>query len=135
MDETLEIHVDIGEDWVGQLFWLDEYGDAIPATDPVLLDVKDGNGQIVFRFATGANPATDPAIVVAGYTGFFQMSIPSAWTVKLVPGRYVFDLWAAVADSAAPFAHQQQKVCEGVVVAHSRVTRLETVDIVQLEAP
>lgn len=135
MNDTLELHVDIGEDWVAQIFWSDEYNDPITAAEPILADVKDANGQIAIRFVSASDPQTEPHIQSSGFSGFFQLSIPKEWTVKLVPGRYLFDLFSGVADSSPPFQDQQQKVCEGFLVAHSRTTVLESVNLIQDVAP
>lgn len=123
--ELLEIEIAIGEDFACQIFWTSEYGDPIPVTDPVLMDVKDANGQIALRFSSVADPDTQARIVIAGYVGFFQLTCPRAITQTLIPGKYVFDLFAAVTDSSSPFDRQVQQVVSGYVLATPRVTVLE----------
>jgi hypothetical protein len=129
MADELVLSMVAGEDYSAQLFWTDEYGGPIPVTDPVLLDVKDANGQLALRFTntdvTGLDPAANPSLVISGYVGYFQITCPSAITRTLVPGRYQFDLFAAIADSAPPFDHQIRQVLSGWVDIASRVTQVE----------
>ena len=124
--EQLEIEVVIGEDFAAQIFWTSEYGDPIPIIDPVLLDVKDANGQIALRFSSVSDPDTSARIDIAGYVGFFQLTAPRALTSTLIPGRYAFDLFCGVADSSTPFHRQIQQVVSGYLNALPRVTVLET---------
>lgn len=124
--DVAEIECPIGGDFAAQVFWTDEYGDPVPVADPVLMDVKDANGQIALRFASvGVDPAHAAFIETTGYVGFFQMTAPAEVTRTLVPGRYAFDLWAAVADSSGPFANQLVPVMSGWFVALPRVTVVE----------
>jgi len=126
-NEILEIEIVIGEDFAAQIFWTSEYGEPIPVSDPVLMDVKDANGQIALRFNSVTAPETTARIDVAGYVGFFQLTAPREVTATLVPGRYAFDLFAAVADGNGPFANRQVKrVVDGYVLAVPRVTIMET---------
>lgn len=113
-----------GEDVAYQFFWTDEYGEPTPIVEPVLMDVKDANGQIALRFATTNDPETQAYVAVGGPNGFFQFTAPSALTRLLVPGQYEFDLFAAVADSST-FPAQLQKVLDGWVVVNKRTTRIE----------
>lgn len=123
-DTQVELACVIGEDASWQLFWTDEYGDPVPIADPVLADVKDANGQIAARFATTNDPLTQAYVAVGGPNGFFQLTMPAAMTRLLAPGRYVFDLFAAVADSTT-FNHQLRQVVSGWMVASMRVTKIE----------
>lgn len=113
-----------GEDVAWQMFWTDEYGEPVPIAEPALMDVKDANGQIALRFATNTDPTIQAYIAISGPSGFFQFTAPSALTRQLVPGRYEFDLFAAVADSAI-FAAQLQQVISGFVVVGQRRTKIE----------
>src|SRR5882762_8563029 len=124
-DDILEIEVVVGEDFAAQIFWTSEYGDPIPVSDPLLMDVKDANGQIALRFSSVTDPLTTPVIQAAGYVGFFQLTAPAHTTRTLVPGKYVFDLFATVSDSSAPFPQQLKQVVSGYVVAIGRTTIIE----------
>lgn len=115
----------VGEDFACQLFWTDEYSEPVPITDPVLADVKDANGQIAIRFATTSDPATQAYVSVGGPNGFLQLTCPKEITRLLIPGRYVFDLFATVADATGPFDRQLQQVVSGWVIASPRVTQIE----------
>ena len=119
-----ELELVIGEDASWQIFWTDEYGEPVPIADPVLCDVKDANGQIALRFATTTDPETQAYIAVGGPNGFMQLSAPSELTRLLAPGRYVFDLFASVADSTT-FQRQLRRVFGGFLIAIHRVTRIE----------
>jgi hypothetical protein len=126
--EKVQLELTVGEDAAWQIFWSDDYGDPVPVADPVLADVKDANGQIVMRFSDNVadtDQPNNPYIAVNGPAGFFQLTAPKSWTALLLPGRYLFDLFATVADSAAPFSRQMQQVCSGWLVALPRVTRIE----------
>jgi hypothetical protein len=123
--DAVEIELTVGEDFAAQIFWTDEYGDPVPVAEPALLDVKDANGQIAMRFATTSDAATQPKLVISGFIGFFQLTAPSVVTRTLTPGKYLFDLFAAVADSAPPFSSQQRQVISGWFVALPRVTQIE----------
>lgn len=125
-DDILEIEIVVGEDFAAQIFWTSEYGDPIPVSDPLLMDVKDANGQIALRFSSVTDPLTTPAIAPAGYVGFFQLTAPAHVTRTLVPGKYLFDLFATVADSSNPFPNQLQQVVSGFVTALPRVTIIES---------
>jgi hypothetical protein len=125
--DILVIEMDQGEDFVGQLFWSSEYNQPIPVTDPVLMDVKDSNGQIAMRFSDTTDPTTDPHIEISGYVGYFQISCPASFTRLLVPGRYAFDLFASVANSAPPFAAQLKKVVDGFVDISARTSHVEDI--------
>lgn len=127
--DVAEIECPIGGDFAAQVFWTDEYGDPVPVTEPILLDVKDANGQIAMRFSTDGDPASAPTISYASSAGFFQLTAPNSVTATLVPGRYVFDLFAAVADSASPFQRQVQQVVGGVLSALPRITKLEAAPV------
>lgn len=125
-ETVLQLECAQGEDVAWQIFWADEYNEPVPIVDPVLCDVKDANGQIALRFASvGVDPAHAAFIETTGYVGFFQMTAPAEVTRTLVPGRYAFDLWAAVADSSGPFANQLVPVMSGWFVALPRVTVVE----------
>lgn len=116
----------VGEDIAYQFFWTNDIGDSNPITAPVLADVRDANGQIAIRFATNNDPATGAFAGVQGANGFIQLTCPSAITKLLLPGRYAFDLWAAVADSdAAYFPAQLQQVVSGWLEVGPRVTKIE----------
>lgn len=123
-DDVPELELVIGEDASWQLFWTDEYGEPVPISDPVLCDVKDANGQIALRFATTTDPETQAYIAVGGPNGFMQLTAPAELTRLLAPGRYVFDLFASVADSTT-FPRQLRRVIGGYLIAVARVTRIE----------
>lgn len=123
--DVLEIEIVIGEDFAAQIFWTSEYGDPIPVSDPVLMDVKDANGQIAMRFNSVLDAEDSPRIDITGYIGFFQLTAPRSVTSTLIPGKYRFDLFAAVAEPAQPFPFQVQQVVSGYVIATPRVTILE----------
>lgn len=122
---VLQLECAQGEDAVWQFFWQDEYGEPVPVSNPILMDVKDANGQIAMRFATNADLATQAAIELSSSNGFIQITAPASVTATLVPGRYLWDMFASVADSAAPFQNQLQQVVSGWLVVDSRVTRIE----------
>jgi hypothetical protein len=126
--DKVQLELAVGEDASWQIFWTDEYGDPVPIADPVLADVKDANGQIVMRFSDNVaveDQATQPYIAMNGAIGFFQLTAPKEVTQKLLPGRYLFDLFASVADSGGPFDRQLQQVCNGWLVVGPRVTQME----------
>lgn len=127
-DTQVEITMVQAEDFAVQIFWTDDYNDPIPISDPVLMDVKDGNGQIAMRFLGSGDETTGPRAYINGPAGFIQLTAPKATTAKLRPGRYLFDLWASVADSAAPFDRQAQQVVSGFLLVESRVSKTEDVN-------
>jgi hypothetical protein len=123
----VELIMAVGEDCAWQIFWTDEDDEPIPIADPVLADVKDANGQLVIRFSSQNDPVEDAYIEYSGFIGFFQLTVPRSRTQLLLPGRYSFDLFAAVADSSGPFSNdrQVQQVVTGWFVANRRRTKLE----------
>jgi hypothetical protein len=64
-------------------------------------------------------------VEVSGSIGFFQLTAPAAVTRLLAPGRYAFDLFAAVADPVGPFDTQVRQVIGGSLIALPRVTQIE----------
>lgn len=127
-----EVQLEIvrGEDFACQIWWTDEYGDPVPVTEPVLMDVKDADGQVVMRFTTSSNALTEPHVTVSGGSGgFFQLTVPSDVTSALIPGVYLTDLFAAVSDSAPPFLAQRQRVFKGTVLVESRQSDVNDPDI------
>lgn len=129
MSDQLIIEIDQGEDFSGAIFWSSAYNAPFPITDPVLLDVKDANGQIAMRFTDSTDATTDPHIEIAGTTGYFQITCPAAYTRLVVPGTYAFDLWATVADAGPPFDTngQLKKVIDGWVQVNPRTSRVEDI--------
>lgn len=137
-DQDVQIEMVQGEDFAAQIFWTSEYNDPIPIADPVLMDVKDGVGQIALRFDSSTDPTLAAHLSYNSQIGFFQLTAPAAATRLLIPGRYLFDLWAAVADSASPFDRQARLVFGGSLVVGSRTTKLELAPNIldaQVEAP
>ena len=126
MADVLELSFAQGEDVSWQGFWTDEYDEAIPVTDPVLMDVKDANSQLVARFSTANDPATQCAIQVSGGVGFFQITMPKEISRKFPPGGYTWDLFACVADSAEPFPAQATRVTGGIMTCEKRTTQVES---------
>lgn len=124
-DELVQLECTVGEDAAWQIFWVDEYGDPVPITEPVLADVKDATGQIAIRFSTNADPATQAKITLSAATGFIQLTAPAEVTRTLVPGKYLFDLFGSVADSAPPFDRQLKQIVKGYLAAGQRVTKIE----------
>lgn len=125
MDQIVELHTTVGEDYSCQMFWTDDYGEPYPITDPVLLDVRDANHQIALRFATTNDPASAPVATYNGPNGFFQFTAPSACTILLQPGRYVFDLFATVVTDDPAIPNQIRKVVGGDFVVDPRHTKIE----------
>jgi hypothetical protein len=123
--DLLELTFKQGEDVTWQLFWTDEYDEPIPVTEPVLMDVKDVNGQIVARFSTNNDPVTQAAIAVSGGVGYFQLTMPKELSRKFPPGGFYWDLFACVADSAEPFPAQAAAVTGGIMTCERRVTQVE----------
>ena len=124
-DVDVELQLAAGEDAAWQIFWTDEYGEPTPISDPVLMDVKDANGQIALRFSTTNDPSAQAYASVGGPNGFIQLTVPSELTRQLIPGAYRFDLFASVADSAPPFDRQLKQILDGWMVVGSRVTKIE----------
>jgi hypothetical protein len=122
---VLQLECTQGEDVAWQIFWADEYNRPVPITDPVLCDVKDANGQIALRFSSNGTPETQATITLSAANGFMQLTAPAALMRTLVPGRYEFDIFGSVADSATPFAHQLVQIIGGWLLVESRVTIIE----------
>jgi hypothetical protein len=127
--DKLLIELTQGEDFAGAIFWSSQYNVPFPITDPVLMDVKDSNGQIAFRFTDTNDITTDPHIEIAGTTGYFQLTCPASYSRLVVPGTYEFDLWATVADAATPFDSpgQLKPVIDGWLQVNPRTSRVEDI--------
>jgi hypothetical protein len=125
--DTIEIWIDIGEDFAAQIYWTDSNGNAIPITSPARLEVRDSLGNRVLQFdaANSGSAATKAAILITGSEGLLQLSCPKALTKTLEPGRYLFDLFATNNSGFSPFPTQEVKVADGWVVAQGRTTVME----------
>jgi hypothetical protein len=124
---TVVLELAVGEDWAAQIFWADEYGDAVPTTEPIRAEVKDANGQVALAFTTDVTDLASMCAIRSNGAGFFQLTAPRAVTTALLPGRYAFDLWACVDDPDGPWegADQRQQVVTGWVQVLPRVTSLD----------
>lgn len=125
----VEFEIVRGEDWSVQIFWTDEYDEPVPVSEPVLMDVKDSTGQIAMRFTTSTDSESAPHVTMSGTLGFLQLTVPRSVTALLVPGRYVCDMFAAVADTTGPFVRQAQQLFVGTVLVHNRLSDITDPDI------
>jgi hypothetical protein len=126
-NETLEIEVVIGEDFSAQIAWTDEDGNSVPVAAPCRMEVRDMASQLVIQFDTSnaGSAATKAALVLTGSDGVMQISAPRTITDALLVGRYLFDLFAVVPLSPAPFPSQEVQVCNGWFIVSPRVTIME----------
>lgn len=126
-DTVLVVDIDAGEDFVAQLYLVDEDGQPIPFGSQARMDVRDENGALVLQFASenaGAT-ATKAAVSITGAQGLLQLSAPKAVTRAIAPGSYRGDLFAVVAGAVEPFTDQMQKLVDAVVEIGPRQTVME----------
>lgn len=129
--EAALLEVVQGEDYVAQFVWSGDDGDPVPLGDPVELQVKDQVGTAVLDFKVGNDIATLESVVLfPSSPGFFQLTIPGSRTDDLIAGRYVFDMFAGVADESSPWAPRNQvvQVMTGYVDVKKRTTVLPPPD-------
>lgn len=143
-NNSLTIYVDIGEDFSAYLYWRNQYGEPIEFDRPIACHVVDSLGQVVIDLepypADGMEQITTddgglesipydetkyPLIKPFEADGVFRITIPSAYTSKLVPGSYGFDMFASAKSNGRPFKAQKMKVVEGSIVARPRITKME----------
>jgi hypothetical protein len=126
-DTVLVLDIDAGEDFVVQLYLVDEDGAPIPIGANARMDVRDAKGALVLQFASenaGAT-ATKAAVSITGSQGLVQLSAPKVLTRAIAPGSYRGDLFAEVAGAVAPFVSQMQKLVDAVVEIGPRQTVME----------
>jgi len=129
--EELEIELVQGEDFSAQIYWTDEDGNAMPCTTPGRLEVRDMYGAMLLQFASenAGSVATKAALVITGSDGIMQISAPRSVTTPLVPGRYLFDLFAVANNGVSPFTTQEVQVCSGWFIVSTRVTKMEVAPV------
>lgn len=122
----IEFTIDSGADFVAQIFYVGDDNEPVGIQAPARMDVKDQGGHAVMTLQTGVD-ADDvphqPAILIDGSQGFFQISIPREITTNLIPGRYVYDLFATLTDPG-PFTSQVVKITSGWLQVNPSVTAL-----------
>jgi hypothetical protein len=127
-EHAVAIELVQGEDFAGQFFWTDPYGIPVKITEPIQMDVRDSTGQVVMRFLPSNDPETEPYLMYVTTSGFIQITVPSIYTFELVPGRYVFDLFASCTESSTIFSKPLARIVGGFVDVRQSVTKLNDPD-------
>lgn len=122
-DRTGEIVVKAYSDMACQIVWSDDQGAPVPVGKPARAEVRDSKNTILVTFDDDADPSVAAVITATETSGVVQLTAPRTLTRAWTPGRYAIDVFATVADSAAPFASGQYRpVMSGWFVVEKATT-------------
>jgi hypothetical protein len=99
-DVRVDLQIDKGESWSVQLYWTDQYDEALSVTNPMRMMVKSGV-TLINTYISVSDAPTGGQLQYISFnteTGFIQISLPSSHTNTLTPGIYQYDLFAEIED-------------------------------------
>jgi hypothetical protein len=118
--------IDQGEDWTADVVWTDNFDEPMPVRHPCRMDIRNTAGAIILTLETDTDPppGTIPSIQLSGDIGLLQLHIDNAVTEALIPGRYLYDLFASSDDGNVYAGNQITRLLFGEVTVNKRITQM-----------
>ena len=124
--ENLNIYIDQGEDWTTDLVFTDNYNEPLPVVHPCRMDIKAGDGTLVYTLETDPDlpDGEIPTINLSTEIGLLQLHIEDAVTALFPPGEHIYDMFITVDDGTTSPGPQVLRPLYGKVQIGKRVTQM-----------